>query len=1227
MDDKANSIFTKYNSFDLLQIVAGLTLLPDNHGKYVRMEELSLRIVQNYNDKQELVSNEQFRTLLINEYPSHHLEDLPVNMFTDLITFYGGDYLIFPGITENGGFILTNQLAAIFHWPDSGIPKQFICNCQHTATLLLAISNTIAQRLGYTRYQEGESTETTIFFPNDELHNRLKAAVTFSEKDISSISAKYDIAKEAIQGFLIDLNSINPESSHIEESPILYKPILKKGGKYLVVSPATLSLALTDYIWKEAERMGCTKEVNDAYHNYLWNNLKMQLKNLEFHVLETEKEFLESSNSSIKTGLYQFDDDKIAIVQYIFDSGKNFKKSKEKPTETNEQQKEKIIAKLKAKPEYSHFDFFDLIILSPIGRDFFYPIMKTDGARTMAIPIFELDVLSGLKETNAIDLWKFTIAREEQLSDVQMINFSFLDQYKIYQENEDSFYLSDETKYNLLHVEPGYSAELIRKSKLKTDKHSVLRDIGGKIANVQVQKKDDYAPIYVDYMGLISSELEFLVAGFEQAVWVTPESDIKETSRGLRKMYWEVNDAISYWLWQIQDDIRTDLQSLGQSPLTVTFDFNPKEKFETIDRNFTRVTNLSEKFQTTATKRSFNILIPAEINPYLYGAENEGERVLVNHILLGINKLLVLNGQPEISEERITQIIATKAPLGMKKKFFILDTSDNLLLDPSNLEPHRYVQDYDISLALNSIVPRLGDLCPPVGELSTKEEKDDLSFKIVQNALFPLLREKITQYNSTSLLKSLISLNESLIRKREELRIHTPTRIACFVTIEQQQIDLQDSLGDLNRTSIATRCLIEHLAAEPSMGSKIVSTAGIDELVAIMDQIIAWGSLSDQIHYDLLDIKMGILPTGRIGTEKAQLKNVFDPYNDSKTKENVVNAVDTFEQVFPQLNKIDGSDVPKGLDNAFKDDFGISFTRICVFIEGLVHIGFLQNSPFASLPLTDLQAEINKYVDEFEADEFQKGIEYLGLFNRGKVDKLPNGCEFIDIMPWRFNRMLSLLRKPIIIVDGEQNKEKKIVFWGARQLLLSRMYLADQCQSDRLRVKEDSKVKKELGKFAQKRGDNLVKEIISYIDPEGLIIDTDVFISPNGFLKNDEDIGDIDVLIISPESKTFLSIECKSMTPSRNIKEMIEEISKIFGSSESDKGWMSKHVRRHEWIEQNRKQISDKYNIDISDFKIKSFFVTQEEMLTPHLKKQSLPMPVISSYDVKEAGLNFLLEI
>ncbi len=838
-----NPFFSKYNTKALLQSFAGLSLLPENHGKYVRSEELTRTAINHYNNGNEIPDSKVIREFLDAEYPSHYLEDPPINLFTDLVTFYGGDYLLFPGITENGSFILNNLLAALFHWPDSGIPKQFIINCKHTISLILTISNTVATRLGCTRYQEGTAEGKKIVVPDDKSLNSLKAAVTFTIEEMKELCSENHIAFEAINEFLIDINSPDLRSPHVEESPLIYKPILRTETGYVVVSPATLSLAITDYIWASAERAGCMREVNEAYHSLLWNNLQLQLGQMKFKRLDIEAIMLNIENHE-REGLYRFDDDKIAYIQYLYDKGTNFKIKNTTRKEVfgnrkdNENRKKKVIDLVLAKSEFAGYEIFDFIILSPIGRDFMYPIMKEEHARTIAIPMFELDVLWNLKETKALDLWKFSIAREEQIPSAKMLSFSFLDQYKMYKDYKESFYLSDETKYDSIHVQVGYSDDLIKQSKHKTDKHSALKNIEGRIANVQVERKDKYAPIYVDLMGLLSSELEFLIEGFSQPIWVSPKSELKELKGEIRNIFWQVNDAISYWLWQIQEDIVLDLKPLGITPLTITFELIPIDKFETIDREFTRKPNLSDKFKTEATDNSLNIIIPASIIPYLYGADNEGERVLVKHLLLGLNKLLSNNGKPIISEERILNIIESKAPLGVKKKFFILDTSDNLMLDSRNLKEHRYVQEYDTSIVLNSIVPALGTLCPPVGEIHDQKDRDDLSFKIVQNALLPILRSKIQEYNSTELLKSFISLNESLIRKREELRVQTPTRIACFVNIEQHQIDLRESLGEVNRTTIALRCLIEHVAAEPIKGTKSISIAAVDELVAIMDQII-----------------------------------------------------------------------------------------------------------------------------------------------------------------------------------------------------------------------------------------------------------------------------------------------------------------------------------------------------------------------------------------------------
>ena len=95
------------------------------------------------------------------------------------------------------------------------------------------------------------------------------------------------------------------------------------------------------------------------------------------------------------------------------------------------------------------------------------------------------------------------------------------------------------------------------------------------------------------------------------------------------------------------------------------------------------------------------------------------------------------------------------------------------------------------------------------------------------------------------------------------------------------------------------------------------------------------------------------------------------------------------------------------------------------------------------------------------------------------------------------------------------------------------------------------------------------------------------------------------------------------MAPSRNIKEMIGEVDKLFGS-DSEKGWIDKHVERDTWLKANLDQVGTKYGQDLSEFTVKSFFVTQEDMLTPYLKTRQLAMPFVTLYNLKEKGLDAL---
>lgn len=1218
----AKPFFSNYSTSELLKTFAGLTLIPENHGKNFRLEELTTRSILSMNELG-IPTSEEIQHFTKKEFPASYMEDPCVNLFTELVSFYGGDYLLLPGITETGEQILTNLLTAIYQWPKTELPLQYRTNIRHVAKLLLLISDIVAKRGGLQRYQDGLKTDSLIFVPNDDKLEQLKAAVTFTDAEMRLLLKEHGIAQQALDLFVLDPSTLPADIFEIDRNPILYKPIIQLNGEYIITSPASIGLALTDYIWAEADRAGVVISLGDVYHDVIWNSMQLFLGQLGFKSVEVNGS---EKLCNERSGYYTFDTDKIAYISYIADNGVGYHQTPEHAIKgsVSPEETENAITILKADKNFGHFHILQLNLLSMIGRTVYFMNKAHEGIPTIVTGAFDIEVLWRLQNVNAIDLWKFALTKERFTSHVLPAQFSVLDLLKFYKEQNDSFYYTDEVKDPMPPLNFGASKEWLVKAKTKVDAHAINYNTNHKIVSVPVQRKDTYAPIYLNLMDLAEQKLRFAVEGFNQPVWVEANNLPSPLNKELKDIYWQLCDAIAYWLWQIQSQVNPFLESLKDDPIIITFELDDPSKFEDIKRDFKREEHLSSFFKVGVTKFGFNIIAPHQLIPYLYGSDNEGERILVTQLMYGFNQILSEKDLPIIPEERLEDILAKQAPFGMKKKFFILDSSDNMLIDPRHITEHRYVQEYDVSKVLDTIVPALGNSCPPVGELETKDERQAFADKLAKEVLLNMLREKLRLYNSTELLKILIGKHESLIHKREEIRIHTPTRIACFVSQEQQQEDLEESMGKLSRTTVAIRGIIEHITAEPYYGDRPISTTAIDELIGIMDQIISWGSTSDHIFFNLFDTRIGILNSGRIGTDKKIHHEVFDPYHRSKASENVSDAIATFKQVFPQNNSVKGKEVPINLDEAFITDYGISFTRICQFIDGLAGIGFSQERDYASLPLNLLRAEINKGSFVFEQEEFDRAIAFLSLTHRGNVTTIPEGYQDIDVQPWRFNRLLSLMRRPLIIVD---EAGVKVAYWGARQVLASRIYLAEQCQMDRFRVlKNEKAVKKVLGEFAQMRGDALVKKVVDSIDATALIIATDQFIGPKNEhqFKHTTLVGDIDVLIIDPQRKKIASLECKAMAPSRNIREMVEESSKLFGGSEK-KGWIDKHMERDLWLKSNLHQLSERFGIEVDDYQVLSFFITEEDMLTPHLREMDLPLPFLSSYVIQKEGYDAIL--
>lgn len=1086
-------------------------------------------------------------------------------------------------------------------------------NCNHGIRFILGLSDSIASSMGYTRYMKGDPNEELIEIPSDGMFDNARSAVEFSKEQMQAFLKERGIAEQVISRFTLDRTKIDFNALSIEDSPVMERPIIETPTGFLVISPTALSIALTNFIWDQAEAFGCTKDLEDAYNSVVWNDTQLQLKNMGYDVIDVNGV---TPSLSRWENLYRFDTDKIALIRLICPSrvaGANEKRLSS----------EAIILKVKEHPDFKDQQFIDISLISGTGQMVMHAININAHAKVLPIELYEFNVVGDLNLADAIDIWNFATAIEEQAPEGTLNNFSFLDTFKLYKEKDDSFYISDKSKSNFIYVQPGYAAEYIFNAKQRRDVHSININEEGRLRRIPVVRKDKYLPIYYNPNDLMRNILRFAVEGFHQSMWVMPNFSLADFHGEFRMTLLEINNTIAFWLSQVCDDVKEYLRPLGDEPISVRFDLEPKAKFQSFDHDFTRVPKLIEKFKWSTSKSEIIVQIPGELIAYFYGSDNEGERVLVKSLILAFNDLLVANGLTAIPADQIDVIVDKGAPLGMKKKFLMLDSSDNLLLDQRNLIEERRIREYNVNVVLNSIVPGLGDKAPMEGEITTKDAKQKLTRAIVGSSLLPSLKKAISQYDCEELLTYLIELNEALIERREFYNVNTPSRIACYVSIEQHGVDWLKTSSEINRTTLSLRCLMEHVTAEQARGTKKLSMTGVDELVAIMDQIIAWGSVGDEVTYDLFNTSMAILPSGRVGTGKDHVKEVLEPFHESKIQEDIQDAIDSYDSVFAQRNQRDGKDVPEFVDKAFIADYGISFTRLCELMGALSLAGFESARSHLKIPMSNLHDEINKEQNPFSEKEFKAGLNFLTLTKRGKVDEAPKGFDNFDISPWRFNRRLSILRRPFMVIENLSDPNNPWIYCGPRQVLHTRIYIAEQIQSGRLKVPEGGSVVKALGKLAQHKGDALVQRVLKSVKTDELDIHTEVWIGPKEVLYDPKDLGDVDVLIIDKKTKTVYSLECKSIEPSRNVKEMVEEVSKLMGS-DSEKGLIQRHVDRDTWLKNNKALLGKKFGIDLTDFEIKSFFVTAEGMLTPFLEKQSLPLPFVTRYDLKKFGLSAL---
>lgn len=1225
--------FQNFHSIDLLATLAALSIYPLNHGKNLRLDYLILEALKADNEKGKTpVLHNELEKVLADYLPHHHLEDPPTNLFTGNVASSLGNNIIYGGNFEHGIFILNTIVGAI-QFNIERLPKPFIELTNDALNLLLTISNLIASRVGHSRNMEGEyeSAKSEIQFPSDI--ESYKDALFFSNSWLTEFCENLKIDQSILAYFCLEFEEVESAENDIGDSnnPLITKPVIKLTNGLLIVAPTNIISALIHFVWVLSEKLECKGQLIKYYHKIVWHDLFFFGHRIGF---EPEIfEFIRDVGIPLKNALFRIDKDKLLYLSFILDNGEDY--DNKSPCHPDPNPMNPKIAELqnlnfqKIKEHYKNENIIDLTLYSSIGREYMLMAARRDDAHVLITSAFSFLCWIQSGGHDHITLWYFLEALRKFEEKIPFgFPTDFLNYYSFFSEKSFSFYLGDSelpTGFTLL---PGGELGIIKKAVDEEDRIVVYYktdDIPFPVL-APVIKFGNYIPRYFNPENL-GKQLEYYLPGYSIDIWLRTKNRASEIPKKEFDLYWEMSEAISYWFWQIADLLDEYLKQLKLPVLLIQFDILNSELFDNEELLGQRDASVNDKFEIKVENDKILFGIPGEIMGFLSYPDNEGERIIIKKLLEGLGLLLgEHNVKNSLTDERIDEIIELKAPLGLKKMLLFIHSRNEIALDPRNIVKPRYIQESRRQWFMDIIVSLLGDDCPPVGEIKSKEDKERLTRKVV-NILLEELKNHLKDYNSKELLLKVMENYESILHENALSRLRTPTRLKCFAEQENIVEEIQKQTHLVDETTLVCRCLIEHLAAEATFGKKQITLQAIDDSLALMSLIIWWGGVGDQITYELYNVELAILPSGRIGTNSKEIsESFFKSFSETKAKEFIDDSLEGFSALFIK-EEVKNNPTPKGFEQAFVNEFGIGFSKLGGIMDLLIHLGFEQNENVAKVSINELKEIVKEFFDEkYTENEINSAIDFLILWNRGDVKKCPTGFLNTDISPWRYNRKLSYLQRPLILIDYGEEANDPHIYWTPRHVEHSWKYLNYLVLSARYKAKDNGVLKQQISKISKDRGAVLQKAVVEWlVQNANTKLDEEVTIAPKGKLKHPTDLGDIDILVIDDDNKILLSIECKRTEQARNSKEMVEQVQQYYGSG-SEKGYFQRHIDRGKWLISNLKQVSEFYKSDLTQYKVISFFITYEILAIQFMSNRKLPLPMLSLYELKQMSYEDLIK-
>lgn len=1195
-----------YALADTVSKIAGLATVPSMQANNYRIEILSLIAVAACNGSKK-PNWQSFRTWLNRQLGTPaiaYMEDPAEDVFVVNVVSSLGEFRVLGGMWESGESATTLLYDALIkHGEDE--QRAWL----GPATALLRLSDAMVTKSGLQRWQmEPSVPKTEIPFAPVTPLDRWGARVTFTETDLAALG----IDPADLTHFVFNMDGRNALlEQNNQESELHRRPLLKIAGTYIIALPTAITYAVRWFI------LGCAQQVNQlrALNAALAACVQQRLtqlagagsrQSIEKIVIPRELSDPRSRLQSVvmRIGQHRFlhfvlqFEDLTQVVSAGF-------LTVNPPTDSSISI---LDSHLEAVRSFLQ-DRYDLhagyTILSPAALGQVYVVVPPKPVPSWLFEVVRLADLEMLLRDPSDPIDRLMLLMHQK-NDLELQGFELpnhnglLNLYAYWSRQGFHLRASDMPHDHPAFVQIGTDyVALYRADRRRTvDEHCELT-LSGKPTVVQrTNSESEYqvvteVPAYVSLAKISKGVLSFCMTHRGAVFWVTlaPPTD-KRVNRRIVFELWEALQLFTHRAFS-----STFAATSFKFPVAeVVLDFRALRGEEEAIAD----SSLSKTLTLESASEEGRMVITA--NPGFLrnfdGVNNNGERYLVDELLRAIHQLAAdCNGQPhDYSSEASDVLGGTAARVIHTLRYW----SPVEFLLASNPERRYRVPTEHIQSSICSAFTWLAS----TNQTTSLDVKTSVvSLNSAVTSLVSHLASALHKFNAEAIISELLKRHETLLREKHRWRttaravrglygIADGTDVASRISQEHAQLQ------------ISLRALVEASICEcNATGGGTPDEFQIDELVGRMATIIELGRNSDVLHYGMTNKGIKIYANGSYSLDAEPLAQITKPYMTESFSADYAKSSENYEYFAkseePEAKETQGESPYEKPDfrRAWHAEYHLPFQAFIAIVHELQNLAVSKNDVMVEVALNEIKPSPDAYA--FSAMDVSAFINSFGLHKRRTWVANPPESLPKEVNPWRFQRRLSLMLRPVVVVG---TPPEKLIF-GLGTFCESLAYVLDSVVDGTFDkdVFQSTEMRSYLGSCVDALGREFTELVAMNLRQRGWSTKTELKLTQL-LAPKVPNLGDIDILAWKADGNVLV-IECKRLKQSKTVAEIALACQRFSGNVGDH---LHKHLRRVGWVTANIPKLAKFTKLDPTTIKVSSPLVVSRPVPFKYL--QNLPL-------------------